>query len=142
MKTTWRNQPDAAPGRSCIWMQAGVVRRRDCDNDYQCESCRFDRAIRRAADHNRRLGRSGQRMSGKRGRIVSWQERLRALPLGRRPCLHYLKGRIDFKACTHDYRCRNCEFDQFFDDQYAVHTVVKPMAAFDVKGFKLSLIHI
>jgi glycine cleavage system H lipoate-binding protein len=47
-----------------------------------------------------------------------------------------MKKRIEFRACTNDYRCGNCEFDQYFNDQYKVHTVVKPVDAIDVKGFK------
>ena len=48
-----------------------------------------------------------------------------------------MKGRIEFKACTHEYRCGNCEFDQFFHDQYSVHAVVRPVDFLDVEGFKI-----
>ena len=74
---------------------------------------------------------------GKRGSIVSWKEKLRELPLGRRPCVHHLKEKISFRACTHDYVCTNCDFDQFFTDQYAVHAVVTPVAYLDANGIKV-----
>ena len=32
----------------CIWMKAGVVNFRICDNAYDCNSCPFDKGIRRA----------------------------------------------------------------------------------------------
>jgi glycine cleavage system H lipoate-binding protein len=48
-----------------------------------------------------------------------------------------MKGRIDFRACTHDYQCGNCEFDQYFSDQYTVHAVVQPIDVLNIKGFKL-----
>ena len=32
----------------CIWMKAGVVNFRVCDNAYDCNSCPFDKGIRRA----------------------------------------------------------------------------------------------
>ncbi len=32
----------------CIWMKAGVVNFRACDNAYDCNSCPFDKGIRRA----------------------------------------------------------------------------------------------
>ena len=32
----------------CIWMKAGVVNFRICDNAYDCNTCPFDKGIRRA----------------------------------------------------------------------------------------------
>lgn len=121
----------------CIWMQAGVARRKLCEIDYHCEACRFDRAMRRTARENNQLRQKGEISKGKSGRIVYWKDRLRDLPAWKQPCLHHMKGRIDFRACTHDYQCGNCEFDQYFSDQYTVHAVVRPVDVLDVKGFKL-----
>jgi glycine cleavage system H lipoate-binding protein len=118
-------------------MQAGVVRHKFCDIDYQCEACRFDRALRRTARENSRLRQPGEIPQGKSGRIVYWKDRLRELPAWKQPCLHHMKGRIDFRACTHDYQCGNCEFDQYFSDQYTVHAVVRPVDVMDIKGFKI-----
>ncbi len=62
---------------------------------------------------------------------------MRELAAWKQPCLHHMKGRIDFRACTHDYQCGNCEFDQYFSDQYTVHAVVRPVDVLDIKGFKI-----
>ena len=121
----------------CIWMQAGVVRHKPCTLDYQCEACQFDRAMRRTARENSQLRQQGGTPKGKSGRIVYWKDRLRELPAWKQPCLHHMKGRIEFRACTHDYQCGNCEFDQYFSDQYTVHAVVRPVDVLEVKGFKL-----
>jgi len=121
----------------CIWMQAGVVRRKNCEIDFHCEACRFDRAMRRTARENSQLRQQGGIPQGKSGRIVYWKDRLRELPAWKQPCLHHMKSRIEFRACTHDYQCGNCEFDQYFSDQYTVHAVVRPVDVLDVKGFKL-----
>jgi glycine cleavage system H lipoate-binding protein len=59
---------------------------------------------------------------------------MKALPPSQRPCLHHLKGRIPFKPCTNDYVCSRCEFDQYFDDEYTVHAVVRPVDVLEVKG--------
>ena len=118
-------------------MLAGVVRRKYCEIDYHCEACRFDRALRRTARENSQLRQQGGIPQGKSGRIVYWKDRLRDLPAWKQPCLHHMKGRIEFRACTHDYQCGNCEFDQYFSDQYTVHAVVRPVDVLDVKGFKL-----
>jgi len=34
----------------CVWMRAGVVNFRMCENDYDCFNCSFDRAMRTAMD--------------------------------------------------------------------------------------------
>jgi glycine cleavage system H lipoate-binding protein len=121
----------------CIWMQAGVVARKFCRIDYQCTACAYDRAMRRIAAENRQLKEKGGILRGKRGRIVFWKDRLRELPAWKQPCLHHMIGHIKFRSCTHDYQCANCEFDQYFSDQFAVHAVVEPVDVLDIKGFKI-----
>jgi len=59
---------------------------------------------------------------------------MKALPPSQRPCLHHLEGRIPFKPCTNDYNCSRCEFDQYFDDEYSVHAVVRPVDVLEVDG--------
>jgi glycine cleavage system H lipoate-binding protein len=121
----------------CIWMKAGVVRHRLCHSRFDCAACRFDRVLRRVANENRRQREQGRPTAGKRGDIVSWREKLRELPTGKRPCLHSLKERIDFRACLHDYLCGNCEFDQYFNDQFTVYAVVRPVDVLDIHGVRL-----
>lgn len=128
---------NAREGHPCIWMQAGVIRRKFCKIDYHCETCRYDRIMSRVAEDNRRLRSLGKVPQGKRGRIVSWKDRLRALPPWKRPCIHQMKGHINFKACTNEYRCGECEFDQYFYDQCTVHAEVTPVDVFDIKGFRI-----
>ena len=127
-----RKNPDR-----CIWMQAGVVRRRLCRHGYDCIACRFDRALRCAARENRQIRDQGRVPSGNQGKIVFWKDRLRDLPPTKRPCVHHMKGKIAFRACTNDYNCGNCEFDQFFYDQFAVHAVIHPVDVLDIEGFKI-----
>ncbi|MBU1903386.1 MAG: glycine cleavage system protein H [Proteobacteria bacterium] len=121
----------------CIWMQAKVVGKKYCSLDYDCPGCRFDRIMGRVAHQNSRLRKSGKTPTDKRAGIIPWQENLRALPAFRRPCLHHMKGRINFRACNQEYRCGNCDFDQYFNDQFSVHAVVKPVAVLDIKGFRI-----
>ena len=118
-------------------MQAGVVPKKFCRIDYQCAASAYDRAMRRIATENRQPKEKGRIPGGKRGRIVFWKDKLRELPAWKQPCLHHMIGHIDFRACTHDYHCADCEFDQYFSDQYTVHAVVRPVDVLDIKGFKL-----
>lgn len=121
----------------CVWMQAGVVRKKICKIGYDCSECLFDRIMQRVADENSRLRNIGIATKGKRGKIVSWKETLIDLPISKRPCIHHMKGRIHFKSCTHEYRCGNCEFDQYFYDQHSVHAVIQPVDVFEIKGFNI-----
>ncbi len=121
----------------CIWMQAGVVAHKFCRLEYQCAACAYDRAMRRTAAENERIKEKGRVPKGKRGRIVFWKDKLRELPAWKQPCLHHMIGHIEFRTCTHDYQCGNCEFDQYFNDQFAVHAVVQPVDVLDIKGFKI-----
>jgi glycine cleavage system H lipoate-binding protein len=121
----------------CLWMQAGVVAKKACKSNYQCGTCPFDRALRGTAKANMRLKQKGTGPKGKRGKVVFWKDKLKALPPWKRPCLHSMKGRIDFRACTHEYHCADCEFDQYFDDQHQVHTVVTPVDIMEIEGFKI-----
>jgi glycine cleavage system H lipoate-binding protein len=123
--------------RHCIWMQAGVVRRKACGLDYECAQCNFDRALCRVAAENQTRRLRGEAPQGRRGAIVSWQENLRRLPMWKRPCLHHLKARIAFRACTHDYMCGKCDFDQYFNDQYTVFATVRPIDALEIHGIRL-----
>ena len=121
----------------CIWMQAGVVSLRSCRSNYQCTSCHFDWVMQGIADENRRLTKEGKVAKGKRGSIISWKEKLVAWPPSKRPCIHHMKGRIEFKPCKSEYRCANCDFDQYFQDQYSVHAVVNPVDVFEIEGFRV-----
>ena len=121
----------------CIWMQAGIVRRKDCRIDYDCTACRFDSVMRQVASDNQRIRQQGRIPTGKRGKIIFWHEKLKNLPPAKRPCIHHMKRRIDFRPCNQDYQCGNCEFDQYFNDQYSVHAVVRPIDVIDIKGFKI-----
>jgi len=121
----------------CVWMQAGVVGKKICKIGYGCSECLFDRVMQRVADENSRLREIGLVSKGKRGEIISWKEKLKDLPISKRPCIHHLKGRIHFKSCTHEYQCGNCEFDQYFYDQYSVHAVIHPVDVLEIKGFNI-----
>jgi glycine cleavage system H lipoate-binding protein len=118
-------------------MQAGVVPHKFCRLEYRCAVCAYDRALRRAAAENKQIRENGRIPKGKRGRIVFWKDKLRENPAWKQPCLHHMIGHIEFRACTHDYQCANCEFDQYFNDQFAVHAVVHPVDVLEVKGFKI-----
>ena len=104
----------------CIWMKAGVVNFRKCDNNFDCNNCPFDKAMQKA------MGRLKPKT--KPWRTPQWVEHLRKTYAGNaRPCRHALTGRIDApKICTMSYECYHCPFDQALDDVDFVQEISPP----------------
>jgi glycine cleavage system H lipoate-binding protein len=122
---------------ACLWMQAGVVRQKQCRAHYECNTCRFDIALRRFCLENKNLAAQGRPVQGKKGQLVYWKDKLSKQPLSKRPCIHCMKGNIDFKICPKSYHCIDCEFDQYFHDQFKVFTVMQPVGFEDISGVSL-----
>ncbi|MFP4393088.1 MAG: glycine cleavage system protein H [Desulfohalobiaceae bacterium] len=121
----------------CIWMQAGVVRKKNCLRDYDCRNCAYDKALRRVCQRNKELRQAGYVLQGKSGELEFWEDRLKRLPVLRRPCIHSMQQRINFRPCTNEYICQDCEFDQEFSDLYSVYTVLSPISFLEVMGFHI-----
>jgi len=121
----------------CLWAQAGIVRKKQCKIDYQCTECHFDRVMNHTAKENRELRQAGKSPKGRKIKIVSWKEKFNSMPVSKRPCIHHMKGRIEFRSCTNEYSCGNCDFDQYFNDQFSVHAVINPVNELNVSGFSV-----
>jgi glycine cleavage system H lipoate-binding protein len=122
----WLIKPDkeAKSANPCIWMQAGVVKNKDCNNYYDCTSCKYDR---------------GMRLQVEKGKQVSWQDAMRTRPELERVCRHSLTQRIHNRACAYDYKCATCDFDQYFEDVWATKTNTLPYEIQSVKGFEVPM---
>ena len=83
----------------CVWMKAGMVTFKTCENDFDCTSCAFDKEI-------------GRKLDQKPTAPVSWREVMRQ-PQLHKECRHMLTGRVLFKLCSHNYECKDCAYDQF-----------------------------
>lgn len=86
----------------CIWMKAGIINLKLCDNAYDCLSCPFDKAMVRSLE--------------KKGDGASWEQVMRAKEQHPRECRHMLTGRVQYHYCANGYRCNVCEFDQYLED--------------------------
>ncbi|MFZ0051510.1 MAG: glycine cleavage system protein H [Desulfobaccales bacterium] len=82
----------------CVWMKAGVVNYKICENAFDCTSCAFDKAISR-------------KLAQKPTALVSWKEVMRQ-PHLHKECRHMLTGRVLFKLCSHNFECKDCAYDQ------------------------------
>lgn len=113
------------------------MRKKQCNNDYFCAECHYDRVMKHVARENRELKQAGKRPAGKRAEIISWKDKLNSMPISKRPCIHHMKGRIEFRSCTNEYSCGNCDFDQFFNDQFSVHAMMNPVNLLNVSGINV-----
>ncbi|MDR3556750.1 MAG: glycine cleavage system protein H [Syntrophobacteraceae bacterium] len=94
----------SAAENQCIWMKAGVVNFKLCENAYDCMTCPFDKAMSRES-------------AAKPTALVTWREVKRGKPYFQRECRHMLTGRIQIKFCGQNYECRTCEYDQLLDEE-------------------------
>jgi glycine cleavage system H lipoate-binding protein len=85
----------------CVWMKAGVVNFKICENAFDCTTCAFDKAMTK---------KTVQKPTA----LVSWREVMRHKP--DKECRHMLTGRVQFKLCSHNYECKDCAYDQLLYD--------------------------
>jgi glycine cleavage system H lipoate-binding protein len=107
----------------CLWMQAGAVKKKSCNNFFQCNICKYDKAMLKMVDS---------------GKQVSWQDSMRQKDSHMRMCRHSLTHRMDKKICPMNYNCSRCEFDQFFEEVLTPKTSRTHIEMADIKGFKLA----
>ena len=115
----------------CIWMKAGVVNYRICDNAFDCNTCTFNRAIRKAMNIDP--------AAESKNVAPKWVEYLIERYDGaNRPCRHALTGRISApKICSNNYECYHCAFDQMLDETELAAELQTP-ACHAVAGYKIA----
>jgi len=122
----WMFKPDRVVNidNPCIWMQAGVARNKNCNNFYDCNTCKYDLGMqKRVADRKQ----------------ISWQDAMRTRPDIHRTCRHTLTRRIDYRTCSFNYNCSRCDFDQFFEEVWNARTKSLPFEMQNVKGFDVPM---
>ena len=122
----WMVKPDklAKAANPCIWMQAGVVEFKNCNNFCDCTTCKYDLGMKRKVEQKKQM---------------SWQDAMRKRPDLDRICRHSLTHRIEKRACAYDYECSRCDFDQLFEEVWSTKTKNMPDDLQAVKGFQVPL---
>ncbi len=118
----WKITPDKGvkSQNPCLWMKAGVVEFKNCNNYYDCTTCKYDQ---------------GMLMQVKKGKRMSWQQSMAKKSGLERLCRHSLTERIGKRVCAYDYQCQKCDFDQLFEDILTPKTKNRPHTVHQVKGF-------
>ena len=124
-------------GEKCIWMEAGVIDYKLCNNYNDCHSCTFDKAMRATADKNAQARVQGLEPKGKKAQIVPWQEKMQKRTYLQRKCRHYLTGRAPFRLCPYDFECHKCQFDQMLEDSWEVQIPYRLTDIPNVDGYAL-----
>jgi CheY-like chemotaxis protein len=89
----------------CIWMQAGIIKKRRCTLGYQCQNiCNFHVAMMKKEKFS-----SDPRIKPYLDRLVSQS--------GRNECRYTMSGKISARACSQVYRCETCELHQTIQDE-------------------------
>ena len=122
----WMFKPEkAAEAKNpCIWMQAGVVTHKDCNNFYDCNTCKYDLGMKKQVEKEKQ---------------ISWQDAMRKRPGKERTCRHSLTRRIENRICGLNYNCSKCDFDQFFEDVWTPKTGNTPYEIQHIKGFDVPM---
>jgi len=118
----WMVKPEkrAEATHPCLWMQPGVANFKNCNNYYDCNTCKYDLGMYKQVE---------------KGKQMSWQDAMRRLPDIDRACRHSLTHRIGHRLCAYNYECASCDFDQFFEDVWAARTKTIPFEVQNIKGF-------
>lgn len=122
----WMFKPDkhVKIDNPCLWMQAGVVKHKNCNNFYDCNTCKYDFGMMKRVED---------------GRQVSWQDAMRKRPGKDRTCRHSLTQRIERRVCSFNYNCSKCDFDQLFEEVWTAKAKSIPFEVQTVKGFDLPM---
>jgi len=99
----WKVKPDRrmGPDNPCLWMTSGVTKFKDCKNDFDCITCKYDKAMG---------------VKAAKGKQMTWQDSMRRFGDMDRTCRHTLTNRIEDRICAINYECYKCDFDQMFED--------------------------
>jgi glycine cleavage system H lipoate-binding protein/uncharacterized CHY-type Zn-finger protein len=122
----WMFKPDkkAKITNPCIWMQASVVKFKNCNNFYDCNTCKYDLGMQKQVE---------------KGKQIGWQDAMRKRPGIDRSCRHSLTHRIEDRICGFNYNCSRCDFDQFFEEVWTTKTKNVPFEMERVKGFDVPM---
>jgi len=126
------------PGKKkCVWMEAGVVSYKLCDNNYDCSTCLYDQAMQaKVAQHKESaVGPSVDVPPDKF--TQTWVDKMMQLPAYKRKCRYMITGEVPRKICPNAYECGSCDFDQMMQARLQAESL--PVHARDhVQGFEIA----
>ena len=126
------------PGKKkCVWMEAGVVSYKLCDNNFDCSTCTYDHAMQTKVARQKEAAIMEPISTAPEKFNETWVEKMMMLPASRRKCRYMITGEVGRKICPNAYECGNCAFDQMMQER--IQAQVLPIHARNyVGGFELA----
>jgi len=126
------------PGKKkCIWMEAGVVSYKLCDNNYDCSTCVYDQGMQLKVARQKEAALLSSLEAAPDKITNTWVETMMLLPASQRKCRYMITGEIGRKMCPNAYECGNCSFDQMMQERLEAEPL--PVTAqVQAAGFELA----
>jgi glycine cleavage system H lipoate-binding protein len=126
------------PGKKkCVWMEAGVVSYKLCDNNYDCSTCVYDQGMQLKVARQKEAAQLATVEASKDKFTETWVEKMMQLPASQRKCRYMITGEIGRKICPNAYECGNCSFDQMMQERLLAETLPVHSQT-QVAGYKLA----
>jgi glycine cleavage system H lipoate-binding protein len=113
------------PGKKrCVWMEAGVVSYKLCDNNYDCSTCVYDQAMQVKVARQKESSVAAASVDTPADKFTAtWVDRMMQFPASQRKCRYMITGEIARKICPNAYECGNCSFDQMMQERLQVEAL-------------------
>jgi glycine cleavage system H lipoate-binding protein len=110
----------------CIWMEAGVIDFKFCDQDFDCQNCEFDRAMTEAAAHRLARWKAGEPTQSRKSRVGPWEFKMRRHFQGQKKC-----------QLMQTRHCHECSFDELLEEQFDFFLAPERPKVQEVFGIKV-----
>lgn len=137
-KSNGKSMKIVPPGKKkCVWMEAGVVSYKLCDNNYDCSTCSYDQGMQIKVARQKQASESASRFESLPDKFSeTWVDKMMQLPASQRKCRYMITGEVGRKLCPNAYDCGNCPFDQMMQER--VQAEMLPVhSRKNVAGFEL-----
>lgn len=129
------------PGKKkCVWMEAGVVSYKLCDNNYDCSTCQYDHAMQLKVARQKEAAVSVASVETPAEKFKfseTWVDKMMKLPASQRKCRYMITGEVGRKICPNAYDCGNCSFDQMMQERLLAEVLPVSMTH-EVGGFEVA----
>jgi len=126
------------PGKKkCVWMEAGVVSYKLCDNNYDCSTCVYDHGMELKVARQKEAAQLMPVQTSPDKFTATWVDKMMQLPASQRKCRYMITGEVGRKTCPSAYECGTCSFDQMMQERMQAETL--PVSAMsEAAGFELA----
>ncbi len=106
------------PGKKkCVWMEAGVVSYKLCDNNFDCPTCAYDQGMQLKVSRQKEAAVLSPLTTTSEKFSQTWVDKMMLMPASRRKCRYMITGEVGRKVCPNAYECGSCSFDQMMQSR-------------------------